>query len=83
MMQRTLLTLLFLGMVCSASAQPQTAVKDARPDIFIPVTLDKIGQGGYLGERRQISVTKRLMELNLDVILEPYRKRPWCAGLGR
>ncbi len=62
----------------SVFAGPQPVVKDKVKDIFVPVDYEKQKKAfeGYVGQRMQISLEKRLLTLNMQSLLEPYVHRP-------
>ncbi len=75
-MKKIFILLTLCSGIISTSAQMRLITTDAIPDVFVPVMLQKNYPGGYLGDRRKISVSKRLMQLDLEEILGPYRQRP-------
>jgi len=58
---------------------PQSKVKAA----FEPAKLEDISYKGWLADRININIEKRLLSLDLDMILDPFVNRPgkqWWAG---
>ena len=51
--------------------------------MFEPANLRDTQYNGWIAERMQINVEKRLLTLDLDIILEPFENRPgkqWWSG---
>jgi len=58
------------------SAMPAPAIEDKVQDVFVPSSYENRAFEGYLAERMRINVEKRLLTLNEESILEPYKQRP-------
>jgi DUF1680 family protein len=56
--------------------QPVYVVKDNVKDKFIPAVYYNKMQNGYLAERMRINNEKRLLQIDLESILSPYKHRP-------
>jgi DUF1680 family protein len=52
------------------------AVNDRVGDMFVPADYSKTSYTGYLADRMQINFEKRLLALDLDVLLSGYEYRP-------
>lgn len=58
-----------------AAAPCLAAVTNAVADDFVPAASARI-VGGYLGDRMTINVEKRLLAVDVDSFLKPFRRRP-------
>lgn len=57
--------------------------EQSAPGVFVPADFGKTQFEGWLHERMRINVEKRLLTLDLDMILDPFTNRPgpqWWAG---
>ena len=78
----------FLGMnLPLAMAQPADviapAVETKAAIAFAPADFGGTSYDGWIAERMNINVEKRLLQLDLDMILDPFVNRPgpqWWAG---
>ncbi|MHC4289203.1 MAG: glycoside hydrolase family 127 protein [Planctomycetota bacterium] len=85
----TIVTIGILAMLPqTAQAIPADVVKPAVEDkvefAFEPADLEKTTyEDGWINDRMQINIDKRLVTLDLDLILEPFKQRPgvqWWVG---
>lgn len=70
-----LLVIAFLSITGASHSQPVFTARDKVADKFMSADYSPIPKG-YLPERMKINLEKRLLQLNLETILEPYRHRP-------
>jgi uncharacterized protein len=61
--------------IASGATPPAPAVKDAVQDVFVPGEYKEGFFEGYLGKRLDINLEKRLLAIDLESILKPYRNR--------
>jgi DUF1680 family protein len=57
-------------------AQPHAAIENKIKDVFIPAPFENQKIGGYLGERLDINMNKRLLEVDEKELLAGYLNRP-------
>lgn len=57
-------------------AQPNAAIENKIKDVFIPAPFENQKIGGYLGERLDININKRLLEVDEKELLACYLNRP-------
>ena len=73
---KKIVVLLFLFKAGIVMGQPLSVIKDKVTDIFISVAYSNTLPTGYLAERMKVNSEKRLLQINLESILVPYRHRP-------
>jgi len=70
-----LLVIGYLSLTSALQSQPVYVVKDKVIDSFVPAGYANVTDG-YLSERMRINLEKRLLRLDLESILVPYKHRP-------
>ncbi len=73
---KKIVILLFLLKACTIIGQPLFVIKDKVADKFIPATYSNTLPNGYLAERMKVNSEKRLLQINLESILVPFKHRP-------
>lgn len=72
MITKALITILFTYMLLAGvRAQDNYAVKDAKPDVFSPVSFDTRYNNGHLRKQMQFNLAKHLLQLHLNILPVP------------
>jgi DUF1680 family protein len=66
----------YLSLTAVTAEQSSYLIKDKVSDKFVPASFCQSKMKGYLAERMEINEKKRLLQIDLESILAPYKHRP-------